>query len=236
MNRRISFLKHNLEINGIFKRTMKTMVAHLNQKDNKIMFNIQSRFYGLYKINKALNGINKKSSSNNQFLAIPMFGVILRRGEGSVTRLTPKTSSTEQKIITRGARRTVNEPDPNTTDSQALHNNPLIQKSFMHDEIHRAECDADTKCKEQWCSNLCGSPKNREAIGHATHGQAPAHETDKTTVTASQTDFSGKNKKQNIVFYDNPHPVTNTPENPLGTSMINNDANIKNIIDKHEKR
>jgi len=53
-------------------------------------------------------------------------------------------------------------------------------------------------------------------------------------VTVSQTDFSGKNKKQNIVFYGNTHSVTNTPENPLGTSMINNDANIKNIIDMQD--
>jgi len=45
------------------------------------------------------------------------------------------------------------------------------------------------------CIGLCGTLVNKRAVGHATRGQSPAYETDKTTVPVSQTDFNGQPKQ-----------------------------------------
>ena len=134
------------------------------------------------------------------------------------------------------AYRSVNEPEKNPKDPQSLKNNPYMKNKKRHFEIQRKLCDKPG-CINNSCVGLCGNYKTTDSIGHGTHGQSPATETDKKTISLSSTDFNVQKKQQNAVMYKKPHkPSTPTVEHTKGTQQINSDPNIMNNIDQNEDK
>jgi hypothetical protein len=159
-------------------------------------------------------------------------GGLLHRYPASGTSLNIQPKLNQQH--TRGyATYSGNERDKKDFSPEAIANNPLLnkgKKTITHREVHRCRCmlpDCDSKI----CKQVCDVLKDRKAVGHASHGKPPEG---KTTVTVSQTDFQGKPKPQNVVFYDKAHDTIQTPEDPVMTQKINTDPHIQAAIKTHE--
>jgi len=183
---------------------------------------------------------------NNKIFLLPRYPIILTsfrfmRSSAQAVKhvLNPSCNLHLSKFHHRSfARRTLNAPDNNSPEpALAFKNNPFYgkNKTNRHYECHVQECDK-TDCKTQDCAVICGNPTTRKAVGHPTHGQSPATETDKVTYPLSTTDMEGNQKQQNIVIYKKAHEVNTTKEHAKGTAKMDADAGIKKTIIDHEDK
>jgi len=130
--------------------------------------------------------------------------------------------------------KTGNHPESltNIKDPQGLKNNPSIGiKNMRHKEIHVQKCIEDPQCTDKTCNTICGTPGERYATAHMTHGNPTT--TQGTVVPLTPTDYMGNNKHQNSVIYSHPHKTSVTPEIPALTSYTQN-SQVKQILDAHE--
>jgi hypothetical protein len=157
-----------------------------------------------------------------------------------VTTLSHGTPNPMPPSIRSYATYSVNPPDSNTKDVQAVNNNPrMITKTgkvIHHKELVRKLCD-QPGCIGSFCMGLCGKISSTpKSIAHVTHGQSDPTETDKHTAPISKTDFNGKPKQQNGVFYDKPHDSTNDTQDEKATQRLNTDLEMQQAIKDHENK
>jgi len=162
--------------------------------------------------------------------------------KGSLANNTPSTStnltSPPQEDPTQNyATYWGNDPDITNAVPKAIANNHRIThangKIKAHAELARQKCDI-AGCIGKFCAGLCGNPiGSPKSIAHVTHGQSTSTEVDKRTVPLSGTDFKGKHKIQNGVFYASPHE-TKGSNNPDITKRINNNLSMQKIIINNE--
>ena len=110
-------------------------------------------------------------------------------------------------------------------DPISLKNNPALgKKGLRHMETHVQKCQEQADCSQKTCSTLCGTPGERVATEHWTHGNPQTSAG--PVVTVSSTDYNGNPKPQNAVVYY-------TPEVTDLTNFVNNPA-VKAAVEPYE--
>lgn len=179
------------------------------------------------------NSLSVTFPSNKIFSRYMQSRIALTRTPSILSRSPFKQTS--QLSSRNMAVRSINKPDYNSKDPQALKNNPYYSNNKRHFECHRESC-IRSDCKNQDCITLCDTSKDNVAVGHATHGQSSSNEIEKTTLVVSSTDLNGNSKPQKIVIYSKPHQTTKTLEHINGTQKLNKDSFMKKTIIQHEDK